>query len=260
MAVVGVVALVVGIAAAVWQIAALGVVAAVLLIAFVVLLWRLVTLARAARHEIDDLTEKVTELEQDVEKQAKARNDAESQLASRIQLTAMRRATQVNALTDGATGLFSEGYFTVALDARIAAARRNLKPVAVVLIEVIEGLEDTAPKPADPVPRVREHQHDLARIGHGLSAPRRRLRPRARGHHGERRHLDGRAHPPPHDVAALRAHDVGRSRLLPGAWPHDRRGARSRRPRARHGARVAPGPHRGRDRRLLTSDLPQRTG
>jgi two-component system cell cycle response regulator len=154
-AVVGVVALAVGIAAAVWQIAALGVVAAVLLIAFVVLLWRLVTLARAARHEIDDLTEKVTELEQDVEKEAKARNDAESQLASRIQLTAMRRATQVNALTDGATGLFSEGYFTVALDARIAAARRNLKPVAVVLIEVIEGLEDTAPKPADPV-RVSE--------------------------------------------------------------------------------------------------------
>jgi diguanylate cyclase (GGDEF)-like protein len=154
-AVVGVVALAVGIAAAVWQIAALGVVAAVLLIAFVVLLWRLVTLARAARHQIDDLTEKVTELEQDVEKEAKARNDAESQLASRIQLTAMRRATQVNALTDGATGLFSEGYFTVALDARIAAARRNLKPVAVVLIEVIEGLEDTAPKPADPV-RVSE--------------------------------------------------------------------------------------------------------
>jgi diguanylate cyclase (GGDEF)-like protein len=154
-AVVGVVALAVGIAAAVWQIVALGVVAAVLLIAFVVLLWRLVTLARAARHEIDDLTEKVNELEQDVEEQAKARNDAESQLASRIQLTAMRRATQVNALTDGATGLFSEGYFTVALDARIAAARRNLKPVAVVLIEVIEGLEDTAPKPADPV-RVSE--------------------------------------------------------------------------------------------------------
>ncbi len=63
----------------------------------------------------------------------------------------MRRATQVDALTDGATGLFSEGYFTVALDARIAAARRNLKPVAVVLIEVIEGLEAVAPKPADPV-------------------------------------------------------------------------------------------------------------
>lgn len=155
MAVVGVVALAVGIAAAVWQIPALGGVAAVLLIVFVVLLWRLVTLARAARHQIDDLTEKVSELEQNVEEQAKARNDAESQLASRIQLTAMRRATQVNALTDGATGLFSEGYFTVALDARIAAARRNLKPVAVVLIEVIEGLEDTAPKPADPV-RVSE--------------------------------------------------------------------------------------------------------
>jgi two-component system cell cycle response regulator len=150
-AVVGVVGLGVGIAAALTQNVVLGVVATVVLAVFVVLLWRLVTLLRAARHQIDDLTEKVNELEHDVEEQAKARNDAESQLASRIQLTAMRRATQVNALTDGATGLFSEGYFTVALDARIAAARRNLKPVAVVLIEVIEGLEDTAPKPADPV-------------------------------------------------------------------------------------------------------------
>lgn len=154
-AVVGVVGLAVGIAAAVWQQPVLGVVAAVLLAAFAVLLWRLVALLRTAKHQIDDLTEKVNELEQDVEEQARARNDAEAQLASRIQLTAMRRATQVDALTDGATGLFSEGYFTVALDARIAAARRNLKPVAVVLIEVIEGLEDAAPKPADPV-RVSE--------------------------------------------------------------------------------------------------------
>lgn len=145
----GLFGLAVGVAAAVWQTLLLGVVAAALALVFGVSLWRLVAMFRAARHEIDDLTEKVTELEQDVEEQAQARNEAESQLASRIQLTAMRRATQVDALTDGATGLFSEGYFTVALDARIAAARRNLKPVAVVLIEVIEGLE-AAPKPADP--------------------------------------------------------------------------------------------------------------
>ena len=49
------------------------------------------------------------------------------------------------------TGLFSEGYFDVALDARIAAARRHLDPVAVVLIEVIEGLgRRRCPAPADP--------------------------------------------------------------------------------------------------------------
>mgnify|MGYP002063451438 CR=1 FL=1 len=32
-------------------------------------------------------------------------------------------------LTDPATGLFSEGYFRVALDARLSAARRHLRPV-----------------------------------------------------------------------------------------------------------------------------------
>lgn len=151
MAGIGLVALAAAIAAAISQTLLLAVVAAVLTVLFGVSLWRLVVMLRSARHQIDDLTEKVTELEQDVETQTRARSDAESQLASRIQLTAMRRATQVDALTDGATGLFSEGYFTVALDARIAAARRNLKPVAVVLIEVIEGLEAVAPKPADPV-------------------------------------------------------------------------------------------------------------
>jgi two-component system cell cycle response regulator len=148
---VGLVCLAAGLAAGVWKTPLIGVLAAALTLVLTVAAWRLVGLFRAARHQIDDLTEKVTELEQDVEQQARARSDAESQLASRIQLTAMRRATQVDALTDGATGLFSEGYFTVALDARIAAARRNLKPVAVVLIEVIEGLEAAAPKPADPM-------------------------------------------------------------------------------------------------------------
>jgi two-component system cell cycle response regulator len=147
---IGLFGLAIGIAAAVWQTFLLGVITAVLALVFTVSLVRLLTMLRTARQQVDDLTEKVNELEHDVEQHARARTDAESQLASRIQLTAMRRATEVDALTDGATGLFSEGYFTVALDARIAAARRNLKPVAVVLIEVIEGLE-AAPKPADPI-------------------------------------------------------------------------------------------------------------
>ena len=43
-------------------------------------------------------------------------------------------------LTDPATGLFSESFFTVALDSRVAAARRHLRPVAVVLLQVVEGL------------------------------------------------------------------------------------------------------------------------
>ncbi len=54
-----------------------------------------------------------------------------------------------DALTDGSTGLFSESFFNVAIESRIAAARRHLRPVAVVLLEVVEGLPDTDPFEAD---------------------------------------------------------------------------------------------------------------
>ena len=133
-----------------------------------------------------------------VEKETEARTDLETKLANRIQLTSVRRNSSGDALTDGATGLFSEGYFTVALDARIAAARRQLEPVAVVLMEVIEGLESGLPRPANPK-AVAEciTRHD-PRGRHGLPPARRRLRPRPRGHRRERRDLDRRAHPPPH--------------------------------------------------------------
>jgi diguanylate cyclase (GGDEF)-like protein len=53
-------------------------------------------------------------------------------------------------LTDTATGLFSEGYFRVALDARLSAARRHLRPVAVVLMDVVDGLGDGLPRPTAP--------------------------------------------------------------------------------------------------------------
>jgi two-component system cell cycle response regulator len=48
-------------------------------------------------------------------------------------------------LIDPATGLFSESFFLVALDSRIAAARRHLRPIAMVLIEVVEGLPTDDP-------------------------------------------------------------------------------------------------------------------
>ncbi len=44
-----------------------------------------------------------------------------------------------SALTDPESQLYSEAYFRVALDARIAAARRHLRPVAIALLEVNEG-------------------------------------------------------------------------------------------------------------------------
>ncbi len=111
---------------------------------------RLVAHLRSANYRVDELESKVDELTKHVEEESEARNDLESKLASRIQLTAVRRSSNGDALTDNATGLFSEAYFAVALDARIAVARRQLEPVSVVLIEVIQGLESGLPQPADP--------------------------------------------------------------------------------------------------------------
>ena len=128
----------------------LAVVAGVAALAGGVVAWWLAVSLRRARQEQDALTDKVLALEQAKADEARARADVGAQLASRIELTAMRKGTELNALTDDATGLFSEGYFTVALDARIATARRHLRPVAVVLMEVIEGLDAGSPHPADP--------------------------------------------------------------------------------------------------------------
>ncbi len=58
-------------------------------------------------------------------------------------------AQTVEMLTDPSTGLFSESFFNVALESRIAAARRHLRPVAVVLLEVVSGLPDGEPLEAD---------------------------------------------------------------------------------------------------------------
>ena len=54
-----------------------------------------------------------------------------------------------DALTDPETGLLNERFFSVTLEARISAARRHLRPVAVVVLEVVEGIHDAAPRAAD---------------------------------------------------------------------------------------------------------------
>lgn len=53
-------------------------------------------------------------------------------------------------LTDDATGLFNEQFFRVSLDTRVSAARRHLRPVAVVLVKVSEGVREGAPEPVAP--------------------------------------------------------------------------------------------------------------
>lgn len=78
------------------------------------------------------------------------KREAEVRLDWRSQMTATRRATEEDHLTDEVTGLLAEGWFVVALESRLAAARRNLRPVAVVVMDVVVGLSRRHPVPADP--------------------------------------------------------------------------------------------------------------
>ncbi|MEM9561702.1 MAG: diguanylate cyclase [Actinomycetota bacterium] len=60
-------------------------------------------------------------------------------------------AAGIELLVDPGTGLFSEQFFAVTLDTRIAAARRHLRPVALVLMDVVAGLPQAAiPQAAAP--------------------------------------------------------------------------------------------------------------
>jgi len=53
-------------------------------------------------------------------------------------------------MTDSITDLFNETFFLVTLDKRVAAARRGLRPLAAILMEVVDDPMSETPKPIDP--------------------------------------------------------------------------------------------------------------
>jgi len=57
-------------------------------------------------------------------------------------------------ITDS-SGLFSEDYFHIAVETRVSAARRHLRPVAVVLFDVVQGVRSGSPKRVAPEPVVK---------------------------------------------------------------------------------------------------------
>jgi len=84
-------------------------------------------------------------------------------------------AADVSALTDPDSQLFSEAYFRVALQSRLASARRHLRPVSVCLLQVVGGSADsTFDAPATRVAAaIREtvREADIAcRMGDGTYA------------------------------------------------------------------------------------------
>jgi len=122
---------------------------------------RLVGSLRSARARIDELDERVEHLQDDLDKESTARVDAERTLSSRVELTATRRATEDDALLDAATGLYSEGWFTVAVDAGLTEARRSLTPVAIVLMDIVTGLGTGQPEPLPPAQVATAIQHTV---------------------------------------------------------------------------------------------------
>ena len=83
-------------------------------------------------------------------KRLEATERAVSELTGDMVLSG-RPANGGEVLIDPATGLYSERYLLVALEARIAAARRRLRPVSVVMMEVVVGVaagQTGQPQPA----------------------------------------------------------------------------------------------------------------
>jgi two-component system cell cycle response regulator len=150
-----------GIAGAAADVPVLGAVAGGLALVVAFLVVRSVQDGGSTREEAAKLSGQVAELETALAMQVQSRLGAEEAVRSLgAQLAAAQRDANkptpiptggAEAITDAVTGLFSEDYFRVAVDARIAAARRHLRPVAVVLLEVIEGLRTATPQTADPV-------------------------------------------------------------------------------------------------------------
>ena len=112
---------------------------------------------------VSSMNEQIRQLENAVAAQVQSRMAAEEAVKSLSgQLSeAERRAGDTSrvpivfnadggeGLTDPDTGLFNHEYFLVALDSRIAAARRHLRPVAIAVLEIVEGREGDQRPPAD---------------------------------------------------------------------------------------------------------------
>jgi diguanylate cyclase (GGDEF)-like protein len=156
--------LVTGLAAALGGRRKLGVFAAGAAAASAVLSHRNAKEAGELDSRVTAMTDQIRQLERAVASQVQNRMAAEDAVKSLSEqlFAAERRAGDASSapivintsgeggLTDAATGLFNHEYFHVALDSRIAAARRHLRPVAVALVQVVDGREGSDRPDAEP--------------------------------------------------------------------------------------------------------------
>ena len=102
----------------------------------------------ATRRDVDDATGRIQDLEQELAtRPAPVDEPAHTDDSSDVSPLGVDGTA---ALVDQDSQLFSEAYFRVALDARIASARRHLRPVAIALIDIYEGIAGPASLPAPP--------------------------------------------------------------------------------------------------------------
>lgn len=169
--IVGIAGLVLGIIAAV-QGAVLGVFSGVAALGAGLIGWVISRQLRDTEQQLSMERRQADGLEESVTSQVQARISAEDAVRSlsaelsATQQTEVERAERIEAqirdevttqsgqsgrssITDAATGLYTENYFRAAVEARVAAARRHLRPVAVVLMEVVE-IDGETRAPADP--------------------------------------------------------------------------------------------------------------
>ncbi len=135
----GVAGLIVGVVAALVDVPALAPVAGALALAAGLAAVRV-------SHRLDRAEARVTLLEADRAATQQAADQAGTNGA--VGPSSDVEVAGVQSLTDAETNLFNEDFFTVALESRVAAARRHLRPLAMVLVEVVEGLP-TDPRPFD---------------------------------------------------------------------------------------------------------------
>jgi two-component system cell cycle response regulator len=85
-------------------------------------------------------------------------NEPEPEVAEAVHLPSdpTRKVEKVmtSPITDP-TGLFSEDYFHIAVETRVSAARRHLRPVAIVLFDVMQGVRSGTPTRVAPEPVVK---------------------------------------------------------------------------------------------------------
>lgn len=179
-AIIGAVGLLVGVVTAVTELPALGILAGTLAL--------LAGLCSKAIQEHHSSTERVHELEQ----QATRYTDELAATVIQLQLAQTRvqeletqaetastqpEPAESQSLTDEESQLLSQAYFDVALDARIASARRHLRPVAVALIEVdamsttpVDGLPALPRRVADSILQTVRDADTACRLSDGVFA------------------------------------------------------------------------------------------